>query len=62
MDRRQATKDSPSIGVRFRSKAEVDKIRRAAKREGMSFNTFVAAAAARAADEVLARSEQEEGG
>ena len=48
------TKGAPTIAIRFRSKAEVAKIKRVARKEGMSLNTFVAAYASYAADKLLA--------
>ena len=53
-NRQPANKNASALGIRFRSKAEVAKIKRAAKYEGMTFNTFVAAAASKLAEEILA--------
>jgi uncharacterized protein (DUF1778 family) len=52
-NRRNASKDSPSVSIRFRSRAEMDQLRRAAKVEGMSFNTFVVYASSLKAAEIL---------
>jgi uncharacterized protein (DUF1778 family) len=53
-DRKHAPTDSPKLGFRFRTKTEVLKIKRAAKAEGVSLNTFVVASASMYADQILA--------
>lgn len=54
LDRTMATAKSPKMGFRFRSKAEYSKIKRAARSQGMSMNTFVVSHAALAAEKILA--------
>lgn len=58
--RKPATKDAPGMNIRFRSKAELEQIRRAANIEGMSLNTFVAFSAAKQAREVLTQAPSEQ--
>lgn len=53
-DRKPAPQNAPAVTIRFRTKTELDKIRRAARIEGLSLNTFVCGRAARAAEFVLA--------
>jgi hypothetical protein len=49
-----APKDGPTINIRFRTKKEVEFMKRAAKEQGLSFNTFVVESAARSAEGILA--------
>jgi len=53
LTRQQASRKGPAVTVRFRSKQELTKIRRAAKKEDLSLNTFVVGRASVAADEIL---------
>jgi hypothetical protein len=53
VDRTPAPTKGPQVNIRFRSKAEIERIRRAARQEGMTFNTMVAAGAAEMADQLL---------
>lgn len=50
---KNAPADGPMIGIRFRTRKEVDLMKRAAKEQGLSFNTFVIESAARSAAGVL---------
>lgn len=53
IERQQATRKGPAVTVRFRSKSELANIRRAAKFEGLSLNTFVVGRASLAASKIL---------
>lgn len=52
--RRMAGRNSPAVTIRFRTQKELALIRKAAKLEGLSLNTFVAGRAALAAERVIA--------
>jgi len=54
LNRTMATGKGPQMGLRFRSKAELVKLKKAARREGLSLNTFILAYASYAADKLLA--------
>jgi uncharacterized protein (DUF1778 family) len=60
ISRKPAPKVAPSVSIRFRSKAELEQIRRAASIEGMSLNTFVAFSAALKSREILTHPQSEE--
>ena len=49
-----APKDGPMINIRFRTEKEVKLMKRAAKEQGLSFNTFVVESAFRSAEGILA--------
>ena len=49
-----APKDGLMISIRFRSRKEVDMMKRAAKQQGLSFNTLVVESAFRSAEGILA--------
>jgi uncharacterized protein (DUF1778 family) len=48
----------PTITLRFRSRKEFDKVKRAAKLEGLSLNTFVVGRANVGAEEVIVTRER----
>jgi hypothetical protein len=50
----QAPRKAPAVTIRFRSKAELAKIKRAAKLDGLSLNTLVATAASLEANQRIA--------
>jgi hypothetical protein len=49
-----ASRTAPTRGIRFRTKAEIEQITRAANILGITFNTFVADTMAKAAKQVIA--------
>lgn len=59
-DRKPARQGAPAVTIRFRTKKELDSIRRAAKVEGLSLNTFVCGKAAVAAADVLAAEQRKQ--
>lgn len=52
-DRKPARQFAPAVTIRFRTKKELETIKRAAKIEGLSLNTFVCGKSALAAQVVL---------
>jgi hypothetical protein len=51
---KNAPKFGPTINIRFRNEKEVKLMKRAAKEQGLSFNTFVVESAFRSAEGILA--------
>lgn len=51
-------KKRPAYNIRFRSKREVAKIKKAAKLDNMSFNQFIIGRTSNAADEFIRSKEQ----
>lgn len=52
-------KQRPSSNIRWRSKRELEKIRKAAKLEGLSLNQFVIGRAHNAADDTIQSKERQ---
>lgn len=55
-----ATRSGPRIAIRFETRKDVDKLKRAAKILGQSFNTFVNRQMVSIADDVIRRNAQPE--
>ena len=54
-----APRKAPAVTIRFRSKVELEKVKRAARIQGLSLNTFVIGRASVAAHEVVTQSQTE---
>jgi uncharacterized protein (DUF1778 family) len=54
-----APRKAPAVTIRFRSKVELEKVKRAARIQGLSLNTFVIGRASVAAHEVILQSQAE---
>ena len=60
VNKRPANANGPSVTIRFRSKAELEQIKRAARIEGHSLNTFVIVSATVKSAEILSQLTQGE--